>query len=68
MYPLSRSIIPGRKACMQWTTPQRFTPTTNSQSATGVWVKGADQVNAGVVDQQPGLARVLAHAPGQVRH
>jgi hypothetical protein len=40
--PLSRSTIPGRKACMQWTTPQRFTPTTNSQSAAGVWVKGAE--------------------------
>jgi len=33
MCPLSRSTIPGRKACMQWTTPQRFTPTTVMPSA-----------------------------------
>jgi hypothetical protein len=30
--------------------------------------EGRRDVDAGVVDQQPGLARVLAHAPGQVRH
>jgi hypothetical protein len=30
--------------------------------------EGRRDVDAGVVDQQPGFARVLAYAPGQIRH